>query len=295
MNIMQTYPVNLIGGSGKHYLLLNTRGRLSECTCCCPIDRLLYLHVEPVFGDQNCEENDQGPQAGGFQLTQHFGFQNCDHWDTDVKNAPPLLSPNGMLCWNGGPHPQGESGQVYELGVGMTLSCSPVNQWRIDLCFSANNHPTWPLLDIDEELGVCNELYKGMSPIAINACEAEPGEFLIDFGNITPLGGTQEDSPHGDALRKVYAGTACLCQFHIYIDEHLDPSQAEQNNLYFYPAEAANAMNQYGLEEMIWFNETMPTIGTPLHPSRPPSTFVPPRQRPVDDFPEDLFKQLEDL
>ena len=211
-----------------------------------------------------------------------------------MLNASGILSPNGMTCWNGPESPGGESGQVYDLGVGFRFSCNPVNRWRADLCFTSTNHPTWPVLP-EEEQGVCGELYKGIEPIIENTCEAEPGAFLLDFGNFYPLGGTDTDVPHGSKITKFSTVDSCLCEFHVYVDENLDPLLVK-NNLYWYPAESSQAMWRWDLPGMIQFYETMPEIGTPLHPEIPPTVGQPPPpQRKSDPLPDELAQQLEDL
>lgn len=237
--------------------LINENSRKSDCPCCCPnLPPTLCAHFDPVFDDgggenSNCVSLDTKWGTEDFQMAINFGGSGgCEIWGTDFNQAPA----SAQQCYSGG-------GPPVTFGIGVSLFCYAGNQFRATLCMdTTGGYPEWP--DTPDD---CEQRLELLEPVDSNTCEAMPGEFYVDFGNVTPLG----DNSSRTSTGKNISGTAsaCTCQFHLWIDE-CNMALVDEYPVYFFPAEGSGGIP--GLHSALWSWETIPNIRTPLYQKRPP-------------------------
>lgn len=247
--------------------LINDNGRLSDCPCCCPnLPDTLCVHFDPVFTDSGGENSDCSSLPDTkwgteyFQLASNFGGGgSCNVWGTDYIYAPD----SSQQCYSG-------VGPPVTFGIGISVFCYAIDSFRATLCLdTTGGYPLWPDDPTD-----CEQRLELLVPVAENTCDAMPGEFWIDFGNVTPLGDNTDRTSTG----KNVSGTAsaCTCKFHLWVDECMDFLQ-DQYPVYYYPAEGSGGIPD--IHGALWAWEEMPGVGTPLHPTKRPALRKPTGKR----------------
>ena len=245
---------------GLHRLLLNYNGRLSYCLCCCEDQlegRSLYLHIQPVLDDENCNDIDFGTEPPSTVMPPIFGQDekqgaHCEDWVmNEDENAFELGCTDPTL------------GSQLLFGVAAWLYCSPTNEFFLDFCWKLDEQP----LGFPDDTSDCDEVFTGLEPISEYTCEAPPMEFKLEFPNLNFNG-------------------QCLCEFAIWIDEI--PDQVETINPFYFPAEGGRVWGQ-DLTGTLWFFESVDIIGTPLHLQKVPNLVVPvSTSKFYTEFPEEL-------
>lgn len=217
----------------KH--LLNSNGRLSDCLCCCDVPPLLFLHWVPLYGSEDCEQNDQGPPTPGMGdgLTYMPTASHCEDWfytDPDNQEFDWQCYPEVI----GGNTPQ---------GLALELWCEATDSFQARLCLDTLENPENFPDDESDCFEILSTVDGTLTIDSARTCNAGPGEFYIDFGSVQP--------------------SFCDCPFHMWVDEHAGIVTFELSPVYLYPAEAAHGVPFLTARIKKW--ELMDGVGTPFH------------------------------